>query len=209
MPGRPSTACWGCGCHAFPHAPCSWGDPTGPLRAARSRPLPDWVKAAPLCSSCPGKGGLVLPTWPRWTPNLWGTLGLGQARTHLGRCHPRHCPCPMPPCPGCPMQHPLDRHSVLGDAAPGRCGLWVPRGAPLVPAPAWGEPLQPPACMGRAPGGPACTRDWRGPGQKDPGGWGAIPGAPSLGPPPAIQPRPSAQSPRGTNRELLAGPQGP
>lgn len=32
---------------------------------------------------------------------------------------------------------------------------------------------------------------------------------PSLGPPPAIQPLPSAQPPRGTNRKLLAGPQGP
>lgn len=87
----------------------------------------------------------------------------------------------MTPCPGCSKQYPLCRCSAPGGCSippqhpPGRCltlGPWVPVGAPLAPATAWGEPLQPPSCMGRAPGSPAYTRDWEAPrGRQGDPGW--------------------------------------
>lgn len=192
VPQRPSAACWGCGCHTLPPAWCSWGNLTGLPgaawdclelpKAAHGCPLPAWLNTARPIPPALG-GGAGAADLARQTPSLWeNTWRLGQSRTHLGStsCHMAAAHPPVPPwallLPHDPLPRLLQAVSplqVLGPRGmqhppqhpPGRCltlGPWVPLGAPLAPATAGGEPLQPPSCMGRAPGSPAYTRDWEG-----------------------------------------------
>lgn len=142
-------------------------------------PLPAWLNTARPIPPALG-GGLVLLTWPGRPQTSvrihrgWDSQGhIWAALWHTAAAHP-----PVPPwallLPHDPLPrllHAVSPLQVLGPRGmqhppqhpPGRCftlGPWVSVRAPLAPATAGGEAPQPPSCMGRAPGSPACTRDW-------------------------------------------------
>lgn len=159
MPGRPSTVCWGCGCHAFPHAPCSWGNPTGPLGAACSLPTPCLGEGSTALLILPWQGGAGAANVAQVDPKPLGDIGAGTGEDTPGQplvphgssrspsATPGTAPAPCPPAQAAPCSIPLTGTQswgmqLLASVGSGSPGVppWCqpqPGGSPCSPQPAW------------------------------------------------------------------------